>query len=165
MFEQYSLRAIRVVFVTRSKAGERGSGTLDIGDFVLAFVLEDQGKFLDYLSAKPSPGDVVIDELEVHVPFLQPEAAARLLLGVEHVLTHSTRVPTSVELSVSAELYQVFQFAEELRKELGHEHIQPLHLLAGVFEEKSGVYSDQLREGGVTQELVLGKLREAGEKH
>ena len=138
MFERYSVRAIRVVFVTRSKAGERGSGTLDIGDFVLAFVLEDQGKFLDHLSSKPSPGDVVIDELEAHMPFLQPEAAARLLLGVENVLTHSTPVPTSVELSVSAELYEVFQFAEELRKELGHEHIQPLHLLRGYSKRNRG---------------------------
>ena len=67
-------------------------------------------------------------------------------------------------LSISAELYEVFQFAEELRKELGHEHIEPLHLLAGVFEEKSAVYSDQLREAGVTlEELVLAKLREADE--
>ena len=48
---------------------------------------------------QPSPGDVVIDELEAHVPFLQPEAAARLLLRVENVLTHSTPVPTSVGLS------------------------------------------------------------------
>ena len=37
---------------------------------------------------------------------------------------------------ISAELYEVFQFAEELRKELGREHIEPLHLLAGVFEEE-----------------------------
>jgi ATP-dependent Clp protease ATP-binding subunit ClpA len=106
-----------------------------------------------------------VDELEAHVPFLQPEAAARLILSVENVLTYSTPVPTSVELSVSAELYDVFVFAEHLRKELGHEHIEPLHLLAGVFEEKSGVYSKQLRDTGVTQELVLAKLREEGEKH
>ncbi len=127
-------------------------------------MLEDQGKVGDVLSL-PSPGDVVIDGLDAHPPFIQPEAAARLLVSVENNLTHSTTVPTSVDLPLSAELQAVFKFAEELRKELVHERMEPLHLLAGVFKEKSGVFSDQFREAGITQDLVIAKLREAGGQH
>lgn len=149
MFEHYSMRAIRVIFAARYKAGERGSGAIEVGDLVVGLVLEDQGKMADVLS-QPSPSNVVIDGLNAHSPFIQPEAAARLLLSVENNLTHSTTVSTSVDLPLSVELQAVFTFAEELRKELVHERMGPLHLLAGVFQEKSGVFSDQFREAGIT---------------
>jgi hypothetical protein len=164
MFDLYSMRALRVIFAARYKAGERGSGTIDVGDLVVGLVLEDQGKMGDVLSLQ-SPSDVVIDGLDAHLPFIQPEAAARLLLTVENNLTHSTTVSTSVDLPLSVELQAVFKFAEELRKELVHERLEPLHLLAGVFQEKSGVFSDQFREAGITQDLVIAKLRGASGKH
>ena len=161
MFEHYSKRALQVIFAARFKAGERGSDAIDVGDLVVGFVLEDQGKMGDVLSF-PSPSGVVVDRLAAHSPFIQPEAANRLLLSVENNLTHSTTVPTSVDLPLSVELQGVFTFAEELRKELVHERMEPLHLLAGVFQEKSGVFSDQFREAGITQDLVIAKLRETG---
>ena len=86
------------------------------------------------------------------------------MLIVENNLLHSTTVPTSVDLPLSVELQAVFTFAEELRKELGHERIEPLHLLAGVFQEKSGAFSDQSREAGITEDSVIAKLRETGGK-
>jgi len=41
MFQHYSMRALRVVFAARFKAGERGSDALDVGDLVAALVVED----------------------------------------------------------------------------------------------------------------------------
>jgi hypothetical protein len=161
MFDHYSMRALRVIFAARYKAGERGSDAIDCGDLVVGLVLEDQGKMGDVLSLS-SPSGVVIDGLDAHSPFIPPEAATRLLLSVENNLTHSTAVPTSVDLPLSLELQAVFTFAEELRKELVHERMEPLHLLAGVFQEKSGVFSDQFREAGITQDLVIA--RETGGK-
>ena len=163
MFEHYSKRALRVIFAARYKAGERGSDAIDVGDLVVGLVLEDQGKMRDVLSF-PSPSSVVIDGLDAHSPIIQPEAATRLMLSVENNLTHSTTVPTSVDLPLSVELQAVFTFAEEGRKELVRERMEPLHLLAGVFREKSGVFSDQFRKAGITQDSVIAKLRETGGK-
>jgi ATP-dependent Clp protease ATP-binding subunit ClpA len=163
VFDHYSKGALRVIFAARYKAGERGSDAIDVGDLVVGLVLEDQGKMGEVLSL-PSPSGVAIDGLDAHAPFIQPEAATRLLLSVENNLTHSRTVPTSVDLPLSVELQAVFTFAEELRTELVHERMEPLHLLAGVFQEKSGVFSDQFREAGITQDSVIAKLRETGGK-
>lgn len=65
MFDLYSMRALRVIFAAQYKAGERGSGTIDVGDLVVGLVLEDQGKMGDVLSLQ-SPSDVVIDGLDAH---------------------------------------------------------------------------------------------------
>ena len=77
-------------------------------------------------------------------------------------MTRSAVASASVDLPLSVELQAVFQFAEELRKKLVHERMEPLHLLAGVLQEKSSVFSDQFREAGITQDLVIAKLRETG---
>lgn len=163
MFEHYSKRALRIIFAARYKAGERGSDAIDVGDLVVGLVLEDQGKLGEILSLQ-SPSGVVVDGLDAHSPFIQREAATRLLRSVQNNLTHSTTVPTSVDLPLSVELQAVFTFAEELRKELVHERMEPLHLLAGVFQEKSGLFSDQFREASITQDSVIAKLRETGGK-
>ena len=159
MFDLYSMRAIRAIFAARYKAGERGSAVIDVGDLVVGLVLEDQGRMGD-VRFQPSPGDVVIDELDAHPPFIQSEAAARLLLSVDNSLTHSTPVSTSVGLPVTAGLQAVFKIAEEVREELGHERIEPLHLMAGILREKSGLFSNELQAVGITQDLVMAKLHE-----
>ena len=87
MFEHYSKRALQVIFAARLKAGERGSGAIDVGDLVVGFVLEDQGKIGDLLSLELPQSGVVIG-LDAHPPFIQPEAAASLLLSVDNILTH-----------------------------------------------------------------------------
>ena len=159
MFDLYSMRAIRVIFAARYKAGERGSDVIDVGDLVVGLVLEDQGKMGDVLF-QPSPGDVVIDELDAHPPFIQPEAAARLLLTVDNIITHSTHASTRGDLPVAAGLQALFKVAEEIREELGHERIEPLHLMAGVIREESGLFPNELQAVGITQDLVMAKLRE-----
>jgi ClpA/ClpB-like protein len=159
MFEQYSKRALEVIFAARLKAGERGSGAIDVGDLVVGLVLEDQGKMADLLSLELPQSGVVIG-LDAHPPFIQPEAADRLLLSVDNILTHSTPVSTSVDLPVIAGLQAVFKVAEEIKEELGHERTEPLHLMAGILREESGVFSNELQAVGITQDLVMAKLRD-----
>lgn len=158
MFEDYSKRTLEVIFAARLKAGERGSGAIDVGDLVVGLVLEDQGKMGDLLSLELPQSGVVIG-LEAHPPFIQPEAAARLLLSVDNILTHSTPVSTRGDLPVTAGLQAVFKVAEEIKEELGHQRIEPLHFMAGVIREESGIFSE-LQAVGITQDLVMAKLRE-----
>ena len=89
MFEQYSKRTLEVIFAARFKAGERGSGDIDVGDLVVGLLWEDQGKTGDLLSLELPQSGVVIG-LDAHPPFIPPEVAARLLLSVDNILTHST---------------------------------------------------------------------------
>jgi hypothetical protein len=164
MFEQYSKRTLEVIFAARFKAGERGSGDIDVGDLVVGLVLEDQGKMGDLLMGDlvslELPQSGVVIGLDAHPPFIPPEAAARLLLSVDNSFTHSTPVSTSVDLPVTAGLQAVFKIAEEIREELGHKRIEPLHLMAGILREESGLFSNELQAVGITQDLVMAKLHE-----
>jgi hypothetical protein len=159
MIEHYSKRALQVIFAARFKAGQRGSGAIDVGDLVVGLVLEDQGTMGDLLSLELPQSGVVIG-LDAHPPLILPEAAARLLLSVDNILTHSTPVSTRGDLPVAAGLQAVFKVAEEIKEELSHERIEPLHLMAGVIREESGLISNELRAVGITQDLVMAKLRE-----
>jgi hypothetical protein len=49
MFDHYSKQALQLVFAARKKAGLRGSDALEVGDLVVAFILEDQGKIADLM--------------------------------------------------------------------------------------------------------------------
>jgi ClpA/ClpB-like protein len=126
---------------------------------VVGLVFEDQGKMGDLLSLGLPQSGVVIG-LDAHPPFIPPETAARLLLSVDNILAHSTPVLTSVDLPVTAGLQTVFKVAEEIKEELCHERIEPLHLMAGILREESGLFSNELQAVGITQDLVMAKLRE-----
>ena len=43
MFENFSQRPKLVIFAARAKAGERGANMIEIDDFIVSLVLEDQG--------------------------------------------------------------------------------------------------------------------------
>jgi hypothetical protein len=106
------------------------------------------------------PQSGVVIGPDAHPPFIQPEAAARLLLSVDNSLTHSTPVSTRGDLPVTAGLQAVFKIAEEIREEFGHERVEPLHLMAGILREESGLFSNELQAVGITQGLVMAKLHE-----
>jgi hypothetical protein len=50
MFEQYSDRARRVVFLSRKVAGRRGAAEIGVEDVMESLVVEDQGDFAKVLS-------------------------------------------------------------------------------------------------------------------
>lgn len=59
MFHQYSVRAKRVVFLTRLKAGRRGAAALEPDHLVEAVVLEDQGELAKAVGTSGEVGEVV----------------------------------------------------------------------------------------------------------
>ena len=105
MFEHYSKPALEVVFTARFKAGERGSDAMDVGDLLVALVIEDQGRMREILS-QDLPENAVFDGVyPSHPAFVEPQTATRLLLNVEALLMHSTPVPTHKDLPITAGLY------------------------------------------------------------
>jgi hypothetical protein len=153
MFDHYSIHAKQVVFVARMKAGRRGANALDVGDLVVAFVIEDQGRMADLMGRD-------IHGPHSHPPFLQPEAASLLLAFVEPSLSQSTPVPDSLDLPISADLEAVLALAEKVRSDFDHPQTEPLHLLAAVFRhQKPDAIILQLAKAGITQDAVDAALR------
>jgi hypothetical protein len=52
MFETFSERSRRIVFLSRKLAGRRGATPIEVEDLVDALVIEDQGDFLAAVSEK-----------------------------------------------------------------------------------------------------------------
>ena len=52
MFQDYSKRALQIVFEARFKAGQRGSDAVDVGDLLFALLREDQDRFRELILQK-----------------------------------------------------------------------------------------------------------------
>src|SRR5689334_9747222 len=109
---QYSTRAIRVLFLTRLKAGRRGAPALETDDLVEALVLEDQGEFAEALGL---PGEVGVPVAEPGLkpahPFFPPEVASEVLLKVERALTKADPIPDQTDMQASPAVSRTFDAA------------------------------------------------------
>src|SRR5215469_8247036 len=158
MFQDYSKRALQIVFEARFKAGQRGSDAMDVGDLLFAFVMEDQDRFRELILQR-YPEAAVYFEPESHSPFLSPDVASHLLVSLESVFPHSVPVAKSVGLPITPDLRSVFEYAETLRNETDHSKIEPLHLLAAVLHAGSGILVDELQKARITYDSVMRKLQ------
>ena len=160
MFEQYSDRARRVVFLTRLKAGRRGAPALEPEHLVEALVFEDQGKSATAFIVPNEVAEVIAAPgIELHHPFLSSDIASEVLMELERVFTKSEPIPDSTDMPMSPALGVVFNAAMALRSELGCQQVEPLHLLAATLSESGSKASDVLKRAGVTKEAVIAAIR------
>jgi hypothetical protein len=69
VFEVFSMRARQIVFAARLKAGERGANLIDVEDFLLGLVLEDQGMLGESLFLKLYDGlGTPVNKTQSHIP-------------------------------------------------------------------------------------------------
>jgi hypothetical protein len=149
-----------VVFVARFNAGERGSNAIDVADLLSALVAEDKGTHGSMLSK--FFGGAKVDSgfpTPTHKPFFDPAVASNLLKNIEESISHLEPIATSTEIPLSDELSRVFEAAEVYRIQFKHDEIEPLHLLAAVFNDEGNVAGSELRKAGITQEEVFKRLR------
>jgi hypothetical protein len=64
MFESYSIRAKRVIFVARVESGARGAAMLDLDDLLAGLIIEDQHQIPAALARRGMTGDLM--ELPKH---------------------------------------------------------------------------------------------------
>jgi len=160
MFDAFSSRSRIVVFVARFAAGERGSNAIDVEDLLIALVAEDQGTHGSMLSKFFGGGDVDSGfPTATHKPFFDPTVAAKLLMNIEESIPHVEPIATSTEIPLSDELSRVFDAGEGYRTKFQHEEVEPLHLLAAVFDDAGGVAVRELAKAGLTRELVFQELK------
>jgi hypothetical protein len=158
MFDEFSVRSIRVVFAARVKAGQRGAEAIDVPDLIAGIIAEDQNDFSSLLLGELKVENAQVMYIEPHKPFFAPEIALDLLAGIEGLVSRSSPVATEADLPVTPELGNVFVSAEGLRKQTHHKKLEPLHLLGAVLQEREHPGTELLRKVGITEEMVLEAL-------
>jgi hypothetical protein len=105
LFDQYSERAKRVIFLTRLKAGKSGAAALDTGHLIEAVILEDQGKVAEVLGVPPNAlGRLATANPRPSVQFFAPEAAAAILEKLQQALPQGKAIPDHVDMPISPTL-------------------------------------------------------------
>jgi hypothetical protein len=159
-FDAFSSRSRIVVFAARFAAGERGSNAIDVEDLLVGLVSEDQGTHGSILSKffGGGKGDSGFPT-PTHKQFFDPAIAASLLNNIEEPVACREPIATSIEIPLSDELSRVFEAAEGYRTKFQHEEVEPLHLLAAVFNDAGGVAVREVSKVGLTREEVIENLR------
>lgn len=115
MFELYSERARRIIFLARLQAGARGAETIDIDDLLAALIVEDQNKTPEFLEMLGRGGGRFIDST-THQPFLPPDAASSLLENIQRSAPQSDAIPTSADMGLSPALKETLAAASDLKR-------------------------------------------------
>ncbi len=155
----YSKRALQIQFLARLKARMRGSATIEMEDFLVAFLIEDQGRLLDALSKTPGIGIDMSSLPAPHQPFLPADLADELLTRVEALCSRSQPLPPQTTIPMSESVKQAFSVADLLRDVLQHDEIAPLHLLAAALETESSKVVEIFREAAITRKSILQAIR------
>jgi ATP-dependent Clp protease ATP-binding subunit ClpA len=159
VFNQFSDRAKRTIFLARELAGTNGGTALIEPSHLLdALVREDQGEF-----AARMPNVLRIAgqaELRPAHPFFSPETASAVLMSVGRSLPPKEEpIPGSKDMTLSPKLERILAAAMELAKDLHSDKVEPLHLLAAVSSQESEQGSEILKHFGISREVVMAAIR------
>lgn len=158
LFDQFSGRAKRAIFLARECASLRGTAAVIEPSHVAdALVREDQGEFA---ARMPIVARIVgQEELRPEHPFFSADAASVILDKLESILPpKSEPIPLSEDMPSSPTLERVFIAAVELAKELHNEQAGPLHLLAGILSQEREPSAAILKQVGLSREAVIAAI-------
>lgn len=160
MFEEFSGRSRLVVFLARMDAGRRGATALDPAHLLDALVREDQGEMAaKFQGAVTSSGPLRPPEHS----FFSAEVAAQILSMLEHVLSpQADPLADSADMPCSPAVGQTFASASGLAKELHHDLVEPLHLVAAVLSTTNSEAGEILRRVGISRAAVIAAIRAEG---
>jgi ATP-dependent Clp protease ATP-binding subunit ClpA len=146
-----------VVFLTRLDAGHRGAAVLEPAHLLHAIVREDQGELPAIFSgAVTSSGPLRAPE---H-PFFSVETASKILTGIEQLLPpQSEPIPDSTDMESSPAFSETSAAATALAKELHHEKVEPLHLVAAMLSKKGTAVAEVLEQAGISRDAVIAAIQ------
>jgi ATP-dependent Clp protease ATP-binding subunit ClpA len=175
MFETFSERARRVIFVARLEAGQRGAGFIGVNDLVIGLIAEDQDPNSKDLNEQDPKVKKTMESLPAfgvrlfppsyaldREPFFSPEVATVPLAKIKGILPRADSIPHNAEMRTSSEFETAIQAAKQLQHEFRGGKVQPLHLLAAALREPCEATAT-VREAGVTEEKVRRALEAASE--
>ena len=156
MFEQFSERSRRVIFLARMNAGRRGAAAIEPVHLLDAIVREDQGEMATtFAGAVTSSGPLRPPERS----FFSAEIASQILSMLERVMSRQAKpVADSVDMECSPALSETFVSASALAKELHHDKVEPLHLVAVILSTKTSEVGEILKRVGLSREAVVAAI-------
>ena len=137
MFERYTERARRALFLARYQATQLGSISMEPGHLLLGLIREPEGVM-----------GLVFTRSGLSLELIRKEIESRTIFH--------EKIATSVEIPFSAEFKRVLQYAAAEADRLQDNHIGTEHLLLGILREEKSVAASILVEKG----LDLGTARE-----
>lgn len=135
MFERYTEKARRVIFLARYEASQYGSHQIKSEHILLGLLRDDAGV------------------MHRALPNLQPESLRR---KIEAWFQRGDPIATSVDLPLSPDAKAVLRYADKESERLAHKHIGTEHLLLAILVEEKSLAAQLLREAGAD----LARLRE-----
>jgi ClpA/ClpB-like protein len=141
MFERFTEKARRVVFFARFEASRWGSPTIETEHLLFGLLREDPG---------------LITTFTGHFDFV-----AKIRGEVEERITLRERIPTSVEMQLSADNHKILTFAAEEADRLAARSIGTGHLLLAMLRVEKSLAGQVLLAQGLTAAEVREKLSKA----
>lgn len=157
MFDRYSHRARRILFLARLRAGERGAGSIDVKHVIEALILEDQGEFAKMMpnvgTARRGPS------LAPSRSYLGAVPAANILKALDALSSSGEPIPTSVDMPVTDALKRLLDATIELNDEMHRNTVQPLDILAATIEKDTTGVAQILTNSGLSPEAVVAAIK------
>ncbi len=138
MFENYTTKARRVIFMARYEVSQFGASAIETEHLLLGLLREDKSILSRFFPAQPS------------VDFIRQQIEARVMIR--------EKIPTSIEIPLSAESQNVLTYAAEEAVSLSHRSVESDHLLLGLLREEDSLAAKLMRENGVGYSVVRKQL-------
>ncbi|HEX5044172.1 MAG TPA: ATP-dependent Clp protease ATP-binding subunit [Candidatus Polarisedimenticolaceae bacterium] len=130
MFEKFTEKAKRILFLARYEASQQGSKVIGTEHILLGLLKEGEETTRELFSRANVSMDLLQAELERRGPARE-------------------KLSTSVEIPFSEETKKSLQYAEEEAERLMHPHIGTEHLLLGLLRQEDAVAGRMLAERGM----------------
>ena len=141
MFERYTEKARRTIFVARYEASQFGSPYIETEHLLLGLLREDKALANAFLGSHT--------------------AAESIRRQIEQHTVPREKVATSVDLPLSHECKRVLAYGAEEAERVNHKHTGTAHLLLGLLREERCFAAQLLHEKGLTLESVRAKVRQS----
>jgi ATP-dependent Clp protease ATP-binding subunit ClpA len=138
MFERFTEKARRVVFFARFEASRWGTPSIETEHLLLGLLREDPGLITTFTG--------------------HSDAVAKIRSQIEARMTLRERIPTAIEIPLTADNKKIFAFAAEEADRLAARLIGTGHLLIGMLRVETSVAGEVLLAQGLTAAKVREKL-------
>lgn len=136
--ERYTEKTRRVIFFARYEASQFGSRYIETEHLLLGLLREDKALVNRFLGSHAAV-DAIRRQIEIRTEVRE-------------------KVSTSVDLPLSHACKRVLAYTVKERERCGNQHIEPVHLLAGILREEKSLAAELLRERGVQIPAVRAEL-------
>jgi len=141
MFEQYTEKARRILFFSRTEAGELGSSAIEPEHILLGLLRVDRNLVERFCNLTPTS----IEDIRSRI---------RASIG------GGSETSDSVDMPISKMAMRVLKYAADESNRLNHRYLGSEHLLLGLLRGGRISAAELLKEHGADIEVVRNELRE-----